>query len=156
MNSKSNRYSTITSPRVLVFWNGFPTKVSSGIVYYCLIFLLVLELILRYGDWVSYRLMLLNRIFWSHLDVNCYIIMVVYNMSHFHSLVGSLLGPFCPQMVVSEGRSLPGVCGNTLAHMARVSFRHIWPLIGNEAEVGGRTCLNGQQEKCWFAWEAMM
>lgn len=35
-----------------------------------------------------------------------------------------------------------------LGHMARVSFRHIWPLIGSEAEVGGRTCLNGQEEKC--------
>lgn len=92
--------------------------------------------------------MLLNlSICWSHLDVNGFIIMAVYNMSHFHSLVDSLLGPFCPQMVVCEGGSLPRVCGNILGHMARVPFRHIWPLIGSEAEVGGRTCLNGQQEK---------
>lgn len=82
--------------------------------------------------------------------------MVVYNMSHFHTLVDSLLGPFYPQIVVSEGRSLPGVSGNTLGHMARVSLRHIWPLIGNDTEVDGRNCLNGQQEKYWFAWEAVV
>lgn len=50
MNSKSNSYSTITSPGVLVFWNGFPTKISSGVLYYGLIFFLVLELISHCGD----------------------------------------------------------------------------------------------------------
>lgn len=45
MNSKSNSYSTITSPEVLIFWNGFPSKISSGMLYYGLIFVLVLELI---------------------------------------------------------------------------------------------------------------
>lgn len=99
--------------------------------------------------------MLLNlSICWSHLDVNCFIIMVVYNMSRFHALADSLLGPFCPQMVVPEGRCFPGVCGNMLGHMARVFFRHIWPLMGNEAE--GRTCSDGQQEKDQFSWEAMV
>lgn len=60
---------------------------------------------------------------WSHLDVNCFIIMVVYNMSHFHALADSLLGPFCPQMVVTEGGCFPGVCGNILGHMAKSVFQ---------------------------------
>lgn len=50
MNSKSNSYSTITSSGVLVFWNGFPTKISSGILYYSPLFVLVLELISHCGD----------------------------------------------------------------------------------------------------------
>lgn len=79
--------------------------------------------------------MLLNlSICWSHLDVNCFIIMAVYNMSHFHPLVDSLLGPFCPQVVVSEGGSLPRVCGNTLGHTARVFQTH---LAMRQSWVGG-------------------
>lgn len=45
MNSNSNSYSAITSPGMLGFWNGFPTKISSEILYYGPLFVLVLELI---------------------------------------------------------------------------------------------------------------
>lgn len=70
--------------------------------------------------------MLLNlSICWSHLDGNCFIIMVVYNMSYFHSLVDSLLGPFCPQTVVCDGGSLPRICGNTGSHGKSVLQTHL-------------------------------
>lgn len=51
MNSKSNSYSTVSSARMLVFWNGFPTKICSGILNLSSFSVLTLDLILCCRDW---------------------------------------------------------------------------------------------------------